>query len=296
MPWKSKFLLIFTAFFCLFPLTRAIEFSAVAERAPTGFVSDFAGVLKNPQAIEDYLVGLEAETSIEIAVVIIDSLPEDYTIEDFAVKLFEKWGIGKKGVDNGVLVLISVNDRKFRIEVGYGAEGVLPDLKAAQIAQEHFPPNFRSGDYDAGIFGAVQALGAVLRGDETLIVDTSFVPAAELRPEWFHFVAMIIWLILVIAYLKQPWQTGGVIGGGFLANLLGGSELLGFYIVLAIIAIIAILIKNAPADGGGGSGWSSSGSSSSGSSWSGGGSSSGGGGFGGFGGGSSGGGGYSGGW
>ena len=123
---------------------------------PTSFVSDYAGVL-NPQErlqLESYLRGFRDSTSNEIAVVFFPDL-QGYDIETFSGSLARKWGIGGKE-NNGVLLVFFMKERKMRIEVGYGLEGVLPDALTAQIRNQYLAPAFRTGHYFDGVFKAVQ--------------------------------------------------------------------------------------------------------------------------------------------
>ena len=129
----------------------AVSFEDVAHKKPTGFINDFANMLRNDEELESIAKSVEQETGGEMVVVTIDELPNDYSIETFATELFEVWGIGKKEKNNGVLLLISKNDRAFRIETGYGVEGILPDLLVNRIAKAYLVPNFKRGDYDNGV-------------------------------------------------------------------------------------------------------------------------------------------------
>ena len=133
--------------------------------SPTGnLVNDFANVL-SPGAetqLENRLLQLEKDTSAEVSVVTIVSLGDE-NIDDYAVGLFEKWGIGKKGKDNGVLFVVAVNERKVRIEVGYGLEAVLTDGRAGRILDSKVLPSFRDGNYETGIFAGVISIENYLR-------------------------------------------------------------------------------------------------------------------------------------
>jgi uncharacterized protein len=128
---------------------------------PRGFVSDTAGVLPATERIrlESFLASVEKRTSAEVAVVTIASLDGE-TIESFAVELFEHWGIGKKGKDNGVLLLVSMGERKMRIEVGYGLEGALPDGLTGSILDRHIVPQFKRGAFADGIRFGTYAIAA----------------------------------------------------------------------------------------------------------------------------------------
>lgn len=130
------------------------------------WVSDATGRLRpeTVQQINQLVDALERETTAEIAVVVIRSLDGE-SIEDVAVRLFRAWGIGKKGQDNGLLLLWAADDRRVRIEVGYGLEGVLPDAKAGAILDSRVLPHFRTGDFDAGVLDGVRTLAAVVRSE-----------------------------------------------------------------------------------------------------------------------------------
>jgi len=118
----------------------------------SGYVNDYAGVLsyENRQALTALIGELERKTTAQIAVVTVDTIAP-YDIEGYAVKLFEKWGIGQKGKDNGILLLVAIRERKVRIEVGYGLEGALPDAIAKVIIEDYIVPSFKEGNYNSGI-------------------------------------------------------------------------------------------------------------------------------------------------
>ncbi len=135
---------------------------------PQGLLNDYAGVLKPQErsALAKVLNDLEARTTAQLAVVTVGSL-EGGQIDDFAVKLFNKWGIGQKGKDNGVLLLVAVKDRKARIEVGYGLEAILPDALAGRVLDEQLFPAFRQERYADGLLAAARRLAAIIaRGEE----------------------------------------------------------------------------------------------------------------------------------
>lgn len=134
----------------------AADFGALK---PRGYVSDFAGVLSAPavRQLNEYLGRVEQATGAQIAIVTIPSL-EGEPVEDVATLLFERWGIGKKGKDEGALFLLAINDRKSRLEVGYGLEPVLPDGAAGALLRE-MRPALRAGDYAAALSMAAASLG-----------------------------------------------------------------------------------------------------------------------------------------
>jgi uncharacterized protein len=230
---------------------------------PTGYVNDFAHVISLDQAqqIESLLSQLEQETGAQVAVVTVDSV-EEGDIDGAAVDLFKAWGIGKKGKDNGVLILAAIKDRKGRIEVGYGLEAVITDGQAGSILRQDIFPFFKQQDYGQGL----------LKGARHVAI-----------------------LIAPNVGGTSGSQANGQEKEGSQDSALGMEKVVNFIILLSIFFVCVVLIsfllfwESEHGRGwGSGGGWSGGG-------WGGGGGS-GGGGFGGFGGGGSGGGGASGGW
>ncbi len=273
--------------------------------SPTGYVNDFANVLSKDVVLdlENDLSSFEQETGHEIAMVTVESL-QDTTIEEFAVELFEKWGIGKKNHDNGLLLLVAPNERKLRIEVGYGLEGVMPDITASYIIDEIIVPEFKIDNYEQGIINGLGEIEKVLKGE---VIDYNLGNSDEFGSGFavfgFLVFAIAIGFIFLTSFglgLTKHWWPGGVVMGGgatffawiagFLASpnffyYLGGSILVGFFIDY-ILSKYKIKFEEGGSSSGRSSWWKSGSGFGGGSS----------GGFGGFGGGSSGGGGASGSW
>jgi uncharacterized protein len=134
---------------------------------PEKYVTDKAGVLgpERVDALSRKLEQFERDTSNQILVWIDRKLPENFTLEDFTVRAAEKWGAGQAKTDNGAVLFVFVDDRKLRIEVGYGLEGVLPDVTAKRIIEEEIVPRFRSDDYAGGIEAGVDAMIAATKGE-----------------------------------------------------------------------------------------------------------------------------------
>lgn len=201
------------------------------------------------------LTVLENKTSAEISVVTLPSL-NDEPIENVAVDLFQQWGIGKKGKDHGLLFLIAPNERKLKIEVGYGLESILPDGLTGRIRDTYVIPEFKKGDFNTGIMQGTQAMVQIVAKDAGVEIDANALPPL---PD----------------VSDQPQKS----------SLLKNLFQLGIIILIVILFIrnpsLFLLLLFSGVGGGGGSGRSSGGF---------------GGGFGGFGGGGSGGGGCSGSW
>jgi len=145
-------------FIIILPAASFISASAAQDAVLPGYrgyVNDFAGILgaSTVSKIEALCRQLAEKTTAQVALVTV-ATTKPLTIEEYAVKLFEKWGIGLKGKDNGILILVSVNDRKVRIETGYGLEGALPDAVCSQIIYQVILPAFREGNYDKGLLSA----------------------------------------------------------------------------------------------------------------------------------------------
>ena len=236
----------------------------IAKPNPPTLVTDVAGVLtpEQKQALENKLVGIDDSSSNQIAVVIIPSL-DGYPKEEYATKLFRAWGIGNKKTNNGVLLLIAINDREIRIEVGYGLEGAIPDITALNIVDNDIKPAFKAGNYYEGIDQATDNIAKAAVGEYKVA------KAKKSRSKSKGSGGFLIILIIIFLVLRNGRGGGGsnIGGSGFsdvatgmlLGSLLGGGSRGGGF------------------GGGGGGGF-------------------GGGGFGGFGGGSSGGGGAGGSW
>ncbi|MEY4381719.1 MAG: hypothetical protein RJA92_1099 [Bacteroidota bacterium] len=226
---------------------------------PPKLVNDLAGVLSPEQReiLEQKLVALDDSSSNQIAIVLMPTL-DGYPIEEYANKLFREWGIGHKGTNNGVLIIAAINDRKVRIEVGYGLEGAIPDVTASDIYNNLIVPAFRDQNYYRGLDDATTALSKAAVGEYKIKKEKK--GKSKGKP-LFTFLAMLIFILLVVA--------GGGRGGGGSMSRRGYSD-------VATGMLLGSLLGGGRSSGGG---FGDSG-----------------GGFGGFGGGSSGGGGAGGGW
>ncbi len=174
-------------------------FALTVPEKPSSYVNDTAALLSEPtrQKIEGMLAAFEKETSNQIVVAIFPSL-EGQVLEDFSIQLAEKWKIGGKKNNNGIILLIFKEDRAVRIEVGYGLEGTLPDALAGQIIRTEISPFFRQGDYDAGVLNALNAIIQATRGEYKVKVSTA--DPMEKYGTWFFFMIFFYILLPIFCY------------------------------------------------------------------------------------------------
>jgi uncharacterized protein len=253
-------------FFLLFPLIISAQ-DFPASPNPPRLVNDFAGALSESEisSLEQKLVAFNDTASTQISIVIIHSVGV-YDISDYAFKLGDKWGIGRKEKNNGALILVALDDHKVFIATGYGLEGAIPDALAKRIVETQIRPEFKQGNYYAGLDQATDTMIKLASGEYKADDVTNNIRATQFAP-----VIILLIIIFFVFFFK-------VRSARSYASMNGMS----FWAAWALL--------NAAR----GSSRGSWGGFSSGSGWGGGGSS--GGGFGGFGGGSFGGGGAGGSW
>ncbi|MBI1736875.1 MAG: TPM domain-containing protein [Candidatus Rokubacteria bacterium] len=138
-------------------LLLAVALALDVPAAPTARVNDYAGLLApdDRQRLESLIAERERATSAQMAIAIFRAL-DGASLEDFSIRLAERWRIGQKGLDNGVILVVFVDDRRVRMEVGYGLEAVIPDIVAGRIVSEAIAPRFREQRYAAGLQAAVR--------------------------------------------------------------------------------------------------------------------------------------------
>ncbi|HNX68103.1 MAG TPA: TPM domain-containing protein [Candidatus Omnitrophota bacterium] len=199
----------FSIFLLLFlPVVSALQIP----RSPDGYVTDKAGLL-SPAArarLEETLKTFEDQTSNQVVVATFPSL-EGASLEDFSIHLAEAWKAGQKGRDNGVIFLIFKNDRKIRIEVGYGLEGVLTDATSGQIIRGVVAPYFRKNDYEGGILAGTNAIMQATQGE------FKGVPSKESGAG-----AAKILFLLCLLIIFHGWVRGGAYRVGKRGGRYGG--------------------------------------------------------------------------
>lgn len=259
--WLVFFLL------CLQPLLLPATVSAedVAVPVLVSRVMDLTGTLTADQraTLETKLQALETQKGSQIVVLLVPST-EPETIEQYAIRVVDQWKLGRKKIDDGVLLLIAKEDRKLRIEVGYGLEGALPDSIAKRIIDEDITPHFKQGDFFGGIVAGVSRIEAVIQG-EALPPPQESNEANSTIENYFPFlifIALISGAIFrrIFGTFLGALMNGGIIG--FATMLLGGSII--FAIIFGIVAFFFALIKGGGGSGRGGGGFGGGGGFSSG--------------------------------
>ncbi|MBT9589486.1 MAG: TPM domain-containing protein [Thiobacillus sp.] len=216
-------------------------------------VTDLTATLSADQvaALENKLAAFEAKKGSQIAVLLVPTTePED--IAQFGIRVADQWKIGREKVDDGVILIVAKNDRKLRIEVGYGLEGAIPDAIAKRVIAEVITPYFKAGDFHGGIDAGVQQLMRLVAGEALPAPGTA---GADLDSDAF--------IILIV---------GGVFGGLLLTTLMGqtaaasvaalGSAIVGamwFGISLVLLIIALFVFGGVALILGGGGGWSNGG-------------------------------------
>ncbi len=220
--------------FCFFFLAHRIPAETVAGLpAPQGYVNDFAGVLSEQtrQQVEALCTSVDSQAHAQIAVVTIKMIDGDQSIEEFATQLEEKWKVGAKGTDRGVLMLLVMTPRKGRIEVGYGLEGVLNDAKVGDIGRS-MVPDAKANDYDAAIPLGVQQLATVIASDAGVtLTPSAHSSERQTAPTSAIGIGQILTFIIIGVFILSIFGRGGRGGRGggggglgwfLLGNILGG--------------------------------------------------------------------------
>lgn len=199
---------------------------------PTGYVVDQAGLIESSdkENIENWIRQLQEKTTAQVAVVTVPTTG-GVPVEDYAVKLFERFAIGQKGKDNGVLLLVASQDRAMRIEVGYGLEGVLTDAKSSAIINTLIVPEFKAGQFSAGIAkGAWAIVREVAAEYNTEISGAPNVPMpVEENPVLANVVLIFFIVVIILMFLGggntgfRGGRSGGYRGSGGFGGGFGGG-------------------------------------------------------------------------
>ncbi|HUE40591.1 MAG TPA: TPM domain-containing protein [Chthoniobacterales bacterium] len=226
--------------------SRAAE---VIPPKPPGFFQDNAAVISKNAALRfnEQLAQFERETSNQVWVVLYPKMQSDSSIDDYTYRVKDAWKVGQKGLNNGVVLFVFVQDRKMFIQVGYGLEGALPDATCFDITEYQIKPHFRNNDYEGGLAAGIDSIFKAIRGEykgtgKTALEKRSNAgPGLNLALFFFFVVALMIISRLMRAMggysyssgRSGPvfipmlggggggWSSGG--GGGFSGSLGGGG-------------------------------------------------------------------------
>jgi uncharacterized protein len=250
-------------------------------------VTDLTGTLAPDQraALEKRLAALETAKGSQLAILMVPTVQPE-AIEQYSIRVFDQWKLGRKNVDDGVLLLVAKNDRRLRIEVGRGLEGAIPDAYAKRIIDEEITPRFRQGDFYGGVSAGVERIAKLVQGEPMPPPKArSGAPGMSFDAQslFLGFILLMVFTTVLHSLLGRALGSGVVgVAAGFVVYAIAG--VMGLAAIVGLVAFVVSLFIGSGS--GRGSGWSSGGWSSGGSGFSGGG----GGGFSGGGGGSSGGG------
>ncbi len=217
---KKKIIAIFLA-----SLIIASPILALNIPESRGFVNDFANVIDDEieHQIDRRLMEYERKTSNEITVVTITSL-EGESIEGFTMRLAEDWKVGQKDKDNGIILLFAIQEKKVRLEVGYGLEGIMNDAKAGRTLDDFVVEYRDEGNYTEAAKNGVEGIIQILGDDEW----SEEMEGGELNPSWVFLIIVIFFIFFVAlasggrgTYIGGSKSSGGV--GGFSGGSFGGG-------------------------------------------------------------------------
>jgi len=209
-----------------------------------GFVNDRANVLTESTRarLEAFLDQLHRKTGAEFAVLTVRSTAP-LTPSEYKVKVFERWALGKKGEDNGLLLLLAIEERQAWFETGYGLEGILPDGLEARIVREEMSPRFRAGDYDGCVEAGVKAAAVRIAADKGVTLEWDgqelrYSGRSERSPPWWLPLLLFILIVIVTSRMRRlstrrrgfwgPYWGGWGGGGGSWGGSFGGGSFGGF--------------------------------------------------------------------
>lgn len=248
--------------FCLV-LLSVVAYSkpyTAVDQVPRPNRYDAGNFVSNPDRILDsrttaqlnrIINDLESETKAETAVVVLSSIG-DNDINDFAVRLFRSWGIGKSGADNGLLILFVLDQRKVRFETGYGLEGVLPDAICSRIIRENMIPHFKEGDYNAGMLSGMERTASILREEPVALPEKEEIDWGVALPPAvgaYLLLALIslMWMRnMVGAIRKNPRLTGNIARYNALKRQKAGvTSIMAFIVPLVLLFFVMYLLPSA---------------------------------------------------
>ncbi len=208
---------------------------------PSHYVTDLASVIDPGvvRRLSGYLQELEQKTGAQVLVLTVKSLAGG-SIDQFSLEVAEKWKLGRKGKDDGLLLLVSVEDRRYRFEVGYGLESILPDSLVGSIGRGSLVPNFKKGNYTQGIGTAVLAVANVIANDRNVKITgmPKWRGAPKKRSPFSILISVVMGIVMLFLFIRNPrlfllfmllggrgggWRGGGGFSGGGGFGSFGGG-------------------------------------------------------------------------
>ncbi len=245
----TRFLTLFLFLISTFAFTSTLSFAATPEppSTPPNYVVDLAGIIRDDveAQLNAYLGELEQKTTAQVVILTVQSLNGE-DIAGFSIKMAEKWKLGQKGKDNGLLITIALQDRKYRFETGYGLEGILPDSLVGSIGRQYLVPYFKKGDYSTGIFYAAISVVRIIAANEG--AEITGMPEIKAKGKRVKGIGLLdaiivfaIFAVVVYLFIRHPrllllllfsssmggrrggWSGGGGFGGGGFGGFGGGG-------------------------------------------------------------------------
>lgn len=214
-PWIKSGPLLVVIFACLFGIAaQALQAAEPTFPELTGRIVDQANLLsaEDEELLRTDLEALEKKSSDQLVIVTLPSL-QGYPIEDFGYRLGRHWGIGQKGKDNGVLLIVAPAERKVRIEVGRGLEPVLTDSLSGIIIHQGILPRFKASDYPGGIKAGVRDIISVLTGDAEGVRERNAVRPDE-KNDPITIIIFFVWLVIVLIVMVAVFASAREAGKG----------------------------------------------------------------------------------
>jgi uncharacterized protein len=196
---------------------------------PAGYFNDYAGVIAKEKALRlnEKLAQFERETSNQVLVAVFRKMESDSSVADYTYRVKEAWQVGQKGLNNGVVLFVFVEDRQMYIQVGYGLEGVLPDATAFDITERHIKPRFKAGDFEGGLTTGVDLICKAIRGEYTGTGKTKLEERGKPNKATGPVMILVVVIILLIAIRLGRTARGygySGTGGPFIGGWSGGGS------------------------------------------------------------------------
>ena len=238
------FLGLLTLFWLALPPAFGAADELVSLPALTSRITDLTATLDATQRgrLEEQLAALERRHGGQTAILLLPSTQPE-TIEQFGIRLADAWKIGRKGADNGVIVIVAKDDRKMRIEVGYGLEGMIPDVIAKRIIEEQMAPRFRQGDFFGGLGAAIAGLDRAMGGSGEGMAETRAASSGggdgSMDSDPFP------WLLAVVFGSGLLRRMFGLFGSVIAAIVAGGLVLtiMGSWLLAIIAGVVVLLVS-----------------------------------------------------